>query len=151
MRKIPRVPKDRLAAAEDHLRSLIHDLESASCLVVSELKEIAPFARQYAGGTLVGFVPAFIQDGVPYLGAVETMLSDFGSFQRLTDAAQNGHLRYEVRTLRSADDVAVMVDAPLDLDEDPVDLQAIFGFVGDYGAVCIRCHPRSNCIIVQLC
>jgi hypothetical protein len=36
-------------------------------------------------------------------------------------------------------------------DDYDVPYRAIFGFVGTYGAICIRRHVRLDCLVVQFC
>lgn len=129
--------------SQDTLNLLIADQMSLTAFVSNAIDAAAPFAAGCAHQSLLANVRVagpfedFDQD-------VEIKVGDSRQFLRMQDAWEAGRVRFSVRTLSPTASMRSL--------EDRVNVpRGIFGFVGTYGAICVRRHERLDCVTVQFC
>lgn len=86
-----------------------------------------------------------------FVANVELHISDSRQFRRAKQAFAKGRIGFEVRRLWSTPEPGCNALRIVERDEYGDIPRAIFGFVGTYGAICIRRHSDLDCVTVQFC
>jgi hypothetical protein len=132
--------KKFLVSSEMLLKRFVHDAIQAA----------APTAAACAHRSLLVEIPVF-KLALDYKADVEIHISDFQQFKRIKSAFKDGRVKFEVRPHNSVSEFELGTKRPYERDEHDATSRAIFGFVGTYGAICIRRHARLDCLVVQFC
>ncbi|MDI2076146.1 hypothetical protein [Bradyrhizobium sp. Mp27] len=114
------------------------------------IETVAPLAATCAHRSLLAAI-AVLKRALDYKAYVEIHLGDFQQFGRISSAFKDGRVTFEVRPLHSASEFELSTKRPYECDAHDATSRAIFGFVGTYGAICIRRHARLDCLVVQFC
>lgn len=132
--------KKFLISSEMLLKRFVHDT----------IHVAAPIASACAHRSLLVEIPV-LKLALDYKADVEIHLGDFQQFERIKGAFKDGRIKFEVRPLRSTSKLESATKRAYERDEHDAVPRAIFGFIGTYGAICIRHHARLDCLVIQFC
>lgn len=136
----------------DLMRDLVADFDFLTpVFVASVLRMATPISETWSNRTMLVQMPVVRADGPGENDAdIAIMLSDREALERLHGAFKSNLVQFETRLMRPEPLGELLIDNLPEtggFDDFPF---GIFGFVEGYSGICIRLHPRLQCLAVQL-
>ena len=136
----------------DLMRDLVADFDFLTpVFVASVLKKVMPLSNTWASRTMLFEMPVLRADRPGENDAdIAVILSDLQALERLHAALKGDLVQFETHLMRQEPLWELLIDYLPEtgcFEDFPF---SIFGFVEDYAGICIRIHPRLQCLAVQL-